>query len=105
MTAAKGAKKRKKKIRKPRGKMPPPTVVFKDHKKEAETLLKKSRELRFQGKIAEAETVCRQALSLKPQGDLDRKVRLELGVLFTQYGTPALTEEMLKSRLPRNLRY
>jgi len=71
----------------------------------AASLLQKSRELRFQGKIAEAEVLCRQALSLKPEGDLDRKVRLELGVLFTQYGTPALTEEMLKSRLPRNLRY
>jgi len=71
----------------------------------AETLLAKSRALRFQGKIAEAATLCRQALSLNPTGDLDRRVRIELGVLFTQYGTPALTEETLQSRLPKSLRY
>ena len=70
----------------------------------AESLLAKSREMRFQGKIDEAEVLCRQALSLNPQGDLDRKVRLELGVIYTQYGTPALTEEMLQSRPRRNLR-
>lgn len=70
-----------------------------------ETLLEQSRQLRFEGEIDKAEAVCRQALSLKPGGALDRKVRLELGVVFTQYGVPALTEEMLASRLPRNLRY
>jgi len=48
--------------------------------------------------------LCRQALSLSPQGDLERKIRLELGVLYTPYGTPALTEEMLRSRPRRNLR-
>ena len=69
------------------------------------SLLDRSRELRFEGKIDEAEVACLQALSLGPQGQLDREVRLELGVLFTQYGTPALTEEMLESRLRRNLRY
>ncbi len=34
------------------------------------------------------------ALALQPQGTLERRVRLELGVLFTQYDTPALTDEM-----------
>jgi hypothetical protein len=71
----------------------------------AETLLEKARRLRFQGQIDEAEVACRQALALQPQGELERRVRLELGVLFTQYGIPALTDEMRASRPLRELQH
>jgi hypothetical protein len=71
----------------------------------AATLLEKARRLRFQGKIEEAKVTCRQALALKPQGRVERRVRLELGVLFTQYGIPALTDEMRASRPLRELQH
>jgi hypothetical protein len=71
----------------------------------AEALLEKARRLRFQGKINEAEVACRQALALEPQGTLERRVRIEWGVLFTQYGIPALTDEMRASRPRRELQH
>jgi len=85
------------------GKTPPlPAVTESDM---AADLLEKARRLRFQGKIDEAEILCRQALALQPQGTVERRVRLELGVLFTQYGIPTLTDEMRASRPPRELQY
>jgi hypothetical protein len=67
--------------------------------------LEKARRLRFQDKIDEAGIACRQALALQPQGTLERRIRLELGVLFTQYGIPALTDEMRASRPRRELQH
>jgi len=85
------------------GTAPPLPAVSEDET--AADLLEEARRLRFQGKIDEAEIVCRQALALQPQGIVERRVRLELGVLFTQYGIPALSDEMRASRPRRELQY
>ena len=85
------------------GKAPPLPATTKGET--AATLLEKARRLRFQGQIDEAEIACRQSLALEPQGTLQRRVRLELGVLFTQYGTPALSNEMRASRPRRELQH
>ena len=73
----------------------------------ASELLDKARTLRFAGDIDEAELKCRQALAALPaeaDEELERRIRLELGVIFTQYGYPVLNDEMRASRfIPRRL--